>query len=55
LIDIRPFQDSDWPHLWPLLRNTFAAGDTYSFAPEPEEDDLLPGGPEVSEEDETGA
>jgi small subunit ribosomal protein S2 len=32
-----------------------AAGGTYSFAPEPEEDDLLPGGPEPSEEEETGA
>jgi GNAT superfamily N-acetyltransferase len=37
MIDIRPFQDSDWPHLWPLLRNTFAAGDTYSFAPDTSE------------------
>jgi small subunit ribosomal protein S2 len=32
-----------------------AAGGTFSFAPEPEEDDLLPGGPEPSEEDETEA
>jgi small subunit ribosomal protein S2 len=32
-----------------------AAGGTYSFAPEPEEEDLLPGGPDLSEEDETGA
>jgi small subunit ribosomal protein S2 len=32
-----------------------AAGGTYSFAPEPEEDELLPGGPEPSEEDEAGA
>jgi small subunit ribosomal protein S2 len=31
-----------------------AAGGTFSFAPEPEEDDLLPGGPEVVEE-EAGA
>jgi len=29
-----------------------AAGGTYSFAPEPEEDELLPGGPEVTTEDE---
>jgi small subunit ribosomal protein S2 len=32
-----------------------AAGGTFSFAPEPEEDDLLPGGPEPSEEDEAEA
>jgi len=32
-----------------------AAGGTYSFAPEPEADDLLPGAPEVSEEGEAGA
>jgi len=32
-----------------------AAGGTYSFAPEPEEDELLPGGPEVTTEDEAEA
>ena len=33
-MDIRPFSDSDWPAVWPLLRDTFAAGDSYSFAPD---------------------
>jgi ribosomal protein S18 acetylase RimI-like enzyme len=37
MIEIRPFLDSDWPALWPLLRDTFAAGDTYSFAPDTSE------------------
>src|SRR5262245_13201608 len=31
---IRPFHDSDWPRVWPILHATFAAGETYSFAPD---------------------
>ena len=31
---IREFRDSDWPEVWQLLHETFAAGDTYSFAPD---------------------
>lgn len=31
---IRPFQEADWPQVWPILQATFAAGDTYAFAPE---------------------
>jgi ribosomal protein S18 acetylase RimI-like enzyme len=30
---IRRFRDDDWPTLWPILRATFEAGDTYAFAP----------------------
>lgn len=30
---IRPFEGRDWPTVWPILRDTFAAGDTYVFAP----------------------
>ncbi|MBE9608347.1 GNAT family N-acetyltransferase [Chitinilyticum piscinae] len=30
---IRPFSESDWVELWPLLRDTFADGDTYAFDP----------------------
>jgi len=33
VIDIRRFRDSDWPALWPVLRRTFEAGDTYAFSP----------------------
>lgn len=37
---IRPYQESDWPALWPMLQATFAAGDTYTFAPDSTEDDI---------------
>jgi ribosomal protein S18 acetylase RimI-like enzyme len=37
--EIRPFRESDWSAVWPLLRATFAAGDTYSFAPDISEAD----------------
>jgi len=33
-IAIQPFAESDWPELWPLLRETFGAGDTYAFPPD---------------------
>ncbi|MBC8024688.1 MAG: GNAT family N-acetyltransferase [Steroidobacteraceae bacterium] len=39
-MSIREFQDSDWPEVWDLLRATFAAGDTYSFAPDATEADI---------------
>jgi ribosomal protein S18 acetylase RimI-like enzyme len=29
---IRRFQSADWSALWPVLRATFKAGDTYAFA-----------------------
>ncbi|HMQ31253.1 MAG TPA: GNAT family N-acetyltransferase [Chloroflexaceae bacterium] len=37
---IRPFQEQDWPQVWPILRETFAAGDTYAFAPESDEAEI---------------
>jgi ribosomal protein S18 acetylase RimI-like enzyme len=30
---IRALQAADWPQVWPLLRDTFARGDTYAYAP----------------------
>jgi ribosomal protein S18 acetylase RimI-like enzyme len=33
MTQIRPFTDSDWPSLWPILQTTFATGDTYTFSP----------------------
>jgi len=33
VMDIRRFRDSDWSALWPVLRTTFEAGDTYAFSP----------------------
>ena len=34
MFDIRPFRDPDWNDVWPLLRATFAAGDSYAFPPD---------------------
>jgi ribosomal protein S18 acetylase RimI-like enzyme len=34
MTQIRPYQESDWLSLWPLLHDTFAAGDTYTFPPD---------------------
>ena len=31
---IRAYQPSDWPYIWPILQTTFAAGDTYAYAPD---------------------
>jgi RimJ/RimL family protein N-acetyltransferase len=40
MVKIRLFQASDWPSVWPLLRDTFAAGDTYAFSPNSTEADI---------------
>jgi len=40
MYSIRTFQPSDWSEVWPLLRATFATGDTYSFAPDSPEDEI---------------
>ena len=37
---IRPYQPSDWPALWPLLRATFERGDTYAYAPSSSEEEI---------------
>jgi ribosomal protein S18 acetylase RimI-like enzyme len=39
MAEIRPFAESDWNAVWPLLRATFAAGETYSFPPDISEAD----------------
>ena len=39
-ITLRPYQPDDWPHLWPVLHATFAAGDTYAYAPESTEAEI---------------
>jgi RimJ/RimL family protein N-acetyltransferase len=31
---IRRFRETDWTSVWPLLRTTFAAGDTYAYSPQ---------------------
>lgn len=37
---IRPFTESDWPAVWPILQTTFAAGDTYTFSPQSTEAEI---------------
>lgn len=34
---VRELREPDWPVVWPLLRATFAAGDSYAFAPDSSE------------------
>lgn len=31
MISIRPYVESDWPHVWPILRGVAAAGDTFTY------------------------
>jgi ribosomal protein S18 acetylase RimI-like enzyme len=37
---IRRLQPADWPVVWPILRATFQAGETYAFAPESTEAEI---------------
>lgn len=37
---IRPCQPADWPLIWPMLHETFRAGDTYAFAPQSTEAEI---------------
>lgn len=39
-MQIRPFTETDWPAVWPLLQATFATGDTYAFDPDSSEADI---------------
>ena len=39
-VTIRPLQAADWPAVWPILRTTFQAGDTYAFAPDSSEAEI---------------
>lgn len=34
MTQIRLCEEADWPAVWPLLRATFEAGDTYAFSPD---------------------
>ena len=40
LVTIRPLDAVDWPAVWPILRITFQAGDTYAFAPDSTEAEI---------------
>jgi ribosomal protein S18 acetylase RimI-like enzyme len=37
---IRRFSEEDWPWVWPFLRATFEAGDTYPYAPDSSEAEI---------------
>lgn len=39
-MQIRSYQDSDWPSLWLLLKSTFETGDTYVYPPDCPEADI---------------
>ncbi len=40
MIQIRPYQETDWPFIWEFLHATFRAGDTYAFSPLSTESDI---------------
>ena len=40
MVSIRRFNDSDWPAVWPILRTTFEAGETYAFSPDSTETEI---------------
>jgi ribosomal protein S18 acetylase RimI-like enzyme len=40
MASIRRYRESDWPAVWPLLRATFEAGDTYAFSPDSTEAEI---------------
>lgn len=40
MISIRRYQETDWQFVWPILRATFEAGDTYAYSPESTEGDV---------------
>ena len=40
MLQIRHFEEPDWPSVWPLLHNTFLAGDTYAFPPQSTEAEI---------------
>lgn len=41
IVQIRRFQAEDWAHVWPILRATFASGDTYAFSPDSTEAEIF--------------
>ena len=39
MINIRPYEPSDWPALWAIVEPVFRAGETYAFSPDISEDE----------------
>jgi ribosomal protein S18 acetylase RimI-like enzyme len=40
MVSIRRFEEADWSAVWPFLRATFEAGDTYVFSPQSTEAEI---------------
>jgi len=40
MVQIREYRQSDWPQVWPMLKETFRAGDSYTFSPESSEEEI---------------
>jgi ribosomal protein S18 acetylase RimI-like enzyme len=40
MLQIRLFQPTDWPSLWPILQTTIKAGETYTFSPQSTEAEI---------------
>ena len=40
MFEIREYRESDWPMIWPILRETVRAGDTYTFSPQSTDDEI---------------
>ena len=40
MFEIREYVESDWPRIWPMLEETVRAGDTYTFSPQSEEEEI---------------
>ena len=38
-MDIRKYQEADWPQIWPMLENVFRAGETYAYSPDISEEE----------------
>ncbi|MCG3116064.1 MAG: GNAT family N-acetyltransferase [Candidatus Manganitrophus sp. SA1] len=42
MIDIRPFEEKDWPATWQIIEPVFRAGETYPFSPDITEAEAYP-------------
>jgi ribosomal protein S18 acetylase RimI-like enzyme len=40
MIQIREYQESDWPAIWPILEETISAGEAFSFFPQSSEAEI---------------
>lgn len=41
MVDIRPANESDKPAIWQIIKAVIAGGDTYVFAPDASEDEMM--------------